>query len=86
MTTSSPLGLEEPLDAFDAANAERPGSYVTLVATLDGVPSVSEAGLKIAPDRALADAGPWDMLLLPGRSASCRHGSSPCAPPPPRPH
>jgi hypothetical protein len=67
MTTSRPLGLEGPLDAFDAANAERPGSDVTLVATLDAAPFVSEAGLKIAPDRALADAGPWDTSLLPGR-------------------
>jgi transcriptional regulator GlxA family with amidase domain len=60
------LDLVGPLDAFDAANALRPGAYVAMTASLDGAPFVSASGLRIVPDHALADAGPVDTLILPG--------------------
>jgi len=60
------LDLSGPLDAFAAANESRPGAYKVRVASLDGAPFTSEAGLKITPDCALDDAGPIDTLMIPG--------------------
>jgi transcriptional regulator GlxA family with amidase domain len=68
------LDLSGPLDAFCSANGLRPGAYATVVASLDGAPFISEAGLRIAPDCALADAGPLDTLILPGGEGLRRPG------------
>jgi transcriptional regulator GlxA family with amidase domain len=68
------LDLSGPLDAFNSASQIRPGSYDTLVASLDGAPFMSEAGLRIAPDCALTEAGPLDTLILPGGEGLRRPG------------
>lgn len=60
------LDLSGPLDAFAAANEQRPGSYRVTIASLDGLNFASEAGLRVCADRALADCGDIDTLLLPG--------------------
>lgn len=60
------LDLCGPHDAFASANALKPGAYEPLVVTLDGQPFRSEAGLRLTPDCALADAGPLDTLMLAG--------------------
>lgn len=68
------MDVAGPLDAFDAANAARPDSYATVTTSLDGAPFVSEGGLRIAPDCALADAGPVDTLIVPGGEGLRRPG------------
>jgi len=68
------LDLCGPLDAFGSANGIRRGGYVTRVVSLDGAPFVSETGLRITPDCALADAGPLDTLILPGGAGLRRDG------------
>jgi transcriptional regulator GlxA family with amidase domain len=68
------LDLAGPLDAFGAANAARADAYVTLTTSLDGALFVSEAGLRITPDCALADAGPVDTLIVPGGEGLRRPG------------
>jgi transcriptional regulator GlxA family with amidase domain len=68
------LDLSGPLDAFGSAGALRPGAYATVVCSLDGLPFTSEAGLRITPDCALADAGPLDTLILPGGEGLRRPG------------
>ena len=68
------LDLSGPLDAFCSANELRPGAYATVVASLDGAPFASEAGLRITPDCALADTGPLDTLILPGGEGLRRPG------------
>jgi transcriptional regulator GlxA family with amidase domain len=68
------LDLAGPLDAFASANAIRPGAYAPLVIALDGASFSSEAGLRITPDRALADVGPLDTLILPGGEGLRRPG------------
>lgn len=68
------LDLAGPLDAFGAANTARPGAYATVTASLDGAPFVSEGGLRIVPDCALADAGPVDTLIVPGGEGLRRPG------------
>jgi|HubBroStandDraft_1064217.scaffolds.fasta_scaffold00101_28 transcriptional regulator GlxA family with amidase domain len=70
------LDLSGPLDVFDAANSLQPGAYETLTASLDGAPFASEAGLRIAPDCALADAGAIDTLILPGGAGLRRPGAA----------
>jgi transcriptional regulator GlxA family with amidase domain len=60
------LDLTGPLDAFESANALRRGGYETRVVSLDGLPFVSGAGLRITPDCALSDAGLLDTIILPG--------------------
>jgi transcriptional regulator GlxA family with amidase domain len=60
------LDLVGPLDAFDSANSQRRGAYETVIVSLDGTPVVSEAGLRLMPDCALAAAGKLDTLLVPG--------------------
>lgn len=68
------LDLTGPLDALGSANSLRPGSYRTIVASLDGRQFVSETGLRIVPDCALDDAGPIDTLILPGGEGLRRDG------------
>jgi transcriptional regulator GlxA family with amidase domain len=68
------LDLAGPLDAFSAATALRPGAYAVYVATLDGAPFCSEAGLRIVPDGTLAAAAPPDTLILPGGAGLRRPG------------
>ena len=68
------LDLTGPLDALSSANELRRGGYETLVVSLDGKPFASEAGLKIAPDCALAEAGLLDTLILPGGAGLRRSG------------
>jgi transcriptional regulator GlxA family with amidase domain len=68
------LDLVGPLDAFHSATQARPGAYRTLVVTLDGSPFRSEAGLKVVPECALADAGPIDTLMVPGGEGVRRPG------------
>jgi len=68
------LDLTGPLDAFSSANDLRRDAYETLVVTLDGNPFASESGLKITPDCALADAGLFDTLILPGGASLRRPG------------
>lgn len=68
------LDLCGPLDAFGSANGMRRGGYFTQVVSLDGAPFVSETGLRITPDCALADAGPLDTLILPGGEGLRRDG------------
>src|SRR5579859_1140539 len=70
------LDLTGPLDAFSSANELRRGGYETLVVSLDGKPFASEAGLKIAPDCALAEAGLLDTLILPGGAGLRRPGAA----------
>ena len=60
------LDLSGPIDTFEWANSIHPGAYRTLVASLDGEPFTSGAGLRITPDCALAAAGDLDTLILPG--------------------
>jgi transcriptional regulator GlxA family with amidase domain len=69
------LDLVGPLDAFASANGERPGAYDTRVVTLDGRPIVSETGLTVTPDCALADAWPIDTLILAGGEGLRRPGA-----------
>jgi transcriptional regulator GlxA family with amidase domain len=68
------LDLVGPLDAFSSATQARPGAYRTLVTSIDGAPFRSEAGLKVVPDCALADAGPIDTLIVPGGEGVRRPG------------
>lgn len=68
------LDLAGPLDAFAAASDLRQGAYNTVVATVEGAPFSSEAGMRITPDCALADAGAIDTLLLPGGEGLRRPG------------
>ena len=68
------LDLSGPLDAFSSASDLRPGAYATVVASLDGAPFTSEAGLRITPDCALAKTGPLDTLILPGGEGLRRPG------------
>jgi transcriptional regulator GlxA family with amidase domain len=68
------LDLAGPLDAFSSANAARAGSYLGMTVSLDGAPFVSEGGLRIVPDCALADAGPLDTLIVPGGEGLRRPG------------
>jgi transcriptional regulator GlxA family with amidase domain len=70
------LDLSGPLDAFGAANELRHGGYETLVVSLDGKPFTSEAGLRITPDCALAEAGLLDTLILPGGAGLRRPGAA----------
>jgi transcriptional regulator GlxA family with amidase domain len=70
------LDLCGPLDAFSSANALRRGGYTTMVVSLDGAPFASEAGLRITPDCALADAGLLDTLILPGGEGLRRAGAA----------
>jgi transcriptional regulator GlxA family with amidase domain len=70
------LDLCGPHDAFDSANALKPGAYDVLVVTLDGQPFRSESGLRLAPDCPLADAGPLDTLILPGGAGLRRPGAA----------
>jgi transcriptional regulator GlxA family with amidase domain len=67
-----------PLDAFDSANHFRPGSYATVITSLDGQPFSSESGLRIAPDCRLAQAGEpagnIDTLIIPGGAGLRRPG------------
>ena len=60
------LDLVGPLDAFAAANDIVAGAYGPVVVSLDGRPFVSEAGLRMVPDCALAGLGPVDTLIVPG--------------------
>jgi len=71
------LDLTGPLDAFSAANALHGAAYDTRVVSLDGAPFRSEAGLRITPDCALADAGLLDTLILPGGEGLRRPGVAP---------
>ena len=68
------LDLAGPLDAFGSASAARPGAYSTVTTSLDGAPFVSETGLRITPDCALADAGAVDTLIVPGGEGLRRPG------------
>lgn len=60
------LDLTGPLDAFGAANQARPGAYSVTVLGIDGAPFTSEAGMRIMPDDALANAGGLDTLIIAG--------------------
>ncbi len=71
------LDIAGPLDALAAATARRCGAYETMVASLDGAPFRSEAGLTIAPDVALDAAGALDTLILPGGEGLRRPGVAP---------
>ena len=71
------LDLDGPLDAFESANAVRPGAYETVTAGVDGRPFTIEAGLRVTPDCALADAGPIDTLIVPGGEGARRSATSP---------
>jgi transcriptional regulator GlxA family with amidase domain len=68
------LDLCGPLDAFGSANALRSGAYAVTVTSLDGAPFVAETGLRITPDKTLAEAGPLDTLILPGGEGLRRPG------------
>ena len=68
------LDVAGPLDAFGAANDARPGAYAVTVASLDGAPFASEAGLRIAPDCAFPEVGALDTLLIPGGAGLRRPG------------
>ena len=68
------LDLAGPLDALASATTHHPGAYRTLIVTLDGQPVTSQAGLRITPDLALAEAGPLDTLILPGGEGLRRPG------------
>jgi transcriptional regulator GlxA family with amidase domain len=70
------LDLTGPLDAFDAANSLCPGAYRVRVASLDGGDFISEAGLRIRPDAALAELFPLDTLMLPGGAGLRRAGAA----------
>ena len=70
------LDLVGPLDAFDGANTVRAGAYETVTTSVDGRPFRSEAGLRITPDSALADAGPIDTLIVPGGEGARRSATS----------
>ncbi len=60
------LDVVGPLDAFASATAAHAGAYRTVVTSLDGAPFRSEAGLRVMPDCAFAEAGPIDTLIVPG--------------------
>ncbi|OYY70627.1 GlxA family transcriptional regulator [Sphingomonas sp. 28-63-12] len=60
------LDLTGPLDAFNAANQARPGTYTISILTIDGKAFASEAGLQMVPHGALAEAGPLDTLIVAG--------------------
>jgi transcriptional regulator GlxA family with amidase domain len=60
------LDLVGPADAFTAANDAQPGAYRVVTVSLDGLPFVTESGLKITPDSAIGEALPVDTLIIPG--------------------
>jgi transcriptional regulator GlxA family with amidase domain len=60
------LDLCGPLEAFAGANGIHRGAYETRILSLDGGPFTSEAGLRITPDRSLADPGSLDTLIVAG--------------------
>jgi transcriptional regulator GlxA family with amidase domain len=60
------LDLTGPLDAFGAANQARPGAYATTILSLDGAAFTSEAGLRVQPEGALAEATELDTLIIAG--------------------
>ena len=66
------LDLAGPLDAFASASAAQPGAYSSVVASLDGEPVTSEAGLRILPACALEAAGLIDTLIVPGGEGARR--------------
>lgn len=68
------LDLVGPLDAFASANEQKPGAYAPMVVGLDDRPFTSEAGLRMVPECALADAGPIDTLIIPGGAGLRRSG------------
>ena len=68
------LDLVGPLDAFASANEQKPGAYAPVVVGLGDGPFTSEAGLRMVPDCALADAGPIDTLIIPGGAGLRRLG------------
>lgn len=68
------LDLVGPLDAFASANEQKPAAYAPLVVGLDDRPFTSEAGLRMVPQCALADAGPIDTLIIPGGAGLRRAG------------
>ena len=66
------LDLVGPLDAFASATQTAPGTYACVLASVDGKPFTSEAGLSITPSCALAAAGPIDTLIVPGGEGARR--------------
>jgi transcriptional regulator GlxA family with amidase domain len=60
------LDLVGPLDAFCAANAAKANAYRVLTTSVDGRPFVSETGMRVTPDCALAETGALDTLIVPG--------------------
>ena len=70
------LDVTGPLDALASATDHRPHAYRTIIATLDGRPFTSQAGLRMTPDLALADAGELDTLILPGGAGLRRPGAA----------
>ena len=70
------LDMAGPLDALASATTHHTGAYRTLIVTLDGKPVTSEAGLRITPDLALAEARALDTLILPGGEGLRRPGTA----------
>lgn len=66
------LDLAGPMDAFGAVNFVRPHAYSICMASLDGRPFSSEAGLRMTPGCALDELERIDTLIVPG-GASLRN-------------
>ncbi|GAA4110505.1 MULTISPECIES: GlxA family transcriptional regulator [Streptomyces] len=62
------LDVTGPAEVFAAACRALgdPAAYRLRFASLDGAPVTSHSGLRLMADCALADAGPADILLVPG--------------------
>jgi transcriptional regulator GlxA family with amidase domain len=68
------LDLAGPLDAFASANQQSPGSYITMILSVDGRCFASEAGLQIDPNSAIAEADLLDTLIVAGGEGLRRPG------------
>jgi transcriptional regulator GlxA family with amidase domain len=72
------LDLTGPLEVFDVAGRLRPGSYRTVVASLDGEPFATGSGLRIVPAARLGDhAEPVDTLIVAGGTGADAAASDP---------
>jgi transcriptional regulator GlxA family with amidase domain len=61
------LDISGPLEVFETAERLSPGRYEHAVVSSDGTPFRTSSGLRIAPDRGLAElAGPIDTLVVAG--------------------
>src|SRR3954471_6545091 len=59
------LDVTGPLEVFAGANAAK-AEYDIRIAGIEGRPVRSSSGLTMLPDLDLLDAGPADLLIVPG--------------------